>query len=153
LITQLPGHTLDYAIIENDIVALAERFKPKIIAYDSWNIRDLVNRLSARLPSRTMPDGKVKSILQEFRQGPQSYNPAMKECERLYLEGKLRHGGDAVLNWCASNIVPRYDVNMNVAPDKHRAADKIDDAVALFMSIGVMGIAPPATKLYQVFVV
>jgi phage terminase large subunit-like protein len=153
LITQLSGHILDYAIIENDIVEICQRFKPKVVAYDSWNIRDLVNRLTARLPQRQFPDGKTKSILEEFRQGPRSFNPAMKECERLYLAGNLRHGGDAVLNWCASNIVPRYDENMNAAPDRKKAADKIDDAVALFEAIGVMGVPAEPERKHQLFFV
>lgn len=152
LITQLPGHILDYTVIEEEIVRLVQRFRPQVIGYDSWNLRDLVNRLTARLPLRTMPDGKQKSILEEFRQGPRSFNPAMKECERLYLAGNLRHGGDAVLNWCASNVVPRYDENMNMAPDRKRSADKIDDAVALFMAIGVMGAPPQAKPEHQFFV-
>lgn len=126
LITQLPGHVIDYAVVEQEIVELATRFTPTIIAYDPWNITDLANRLKAAgLP------------LQEFRQGPKSYHPAMIETERLYMSGKLRHGGDAVLNWCASNVSPRRDENLNMAPDKKRSADKIDDACALFMAIGV----------------
>ena len=142
LITQLPGNILDYALIEKDIIELAHRFKPKIVAYDSWNIRDLVNRLiSAGLP------------MQEFRQGPRSFNPAMKETERLYLAGNLRHGGDAVLNWCASNVTPRYDENMNAAPDRKKSADKIDDAVALFMAVGVMGAPKVAQPEYQMLFV
>ena len=138
LITQLPGHIIDYEFVEKDIVALCRRFKPKVIAYDSWNIRDLINRLRVEFPETQLSNGETESVLQEFRQGPRSFNPAMKECERLYLAGNLRHGGDPVLNWCTSNVVPRYDANMNAAPDKKRSADKIDDAVALFMAIGVM---------------
>jgi len=153
LITQLQGNILDYAIIENDILQICRRFKPTIIAYDSWNIRDLVNRLMAELPKRQMPDGKQKSILEEFRQGPRSFNPAMKECERLYLSRNLRHGGDAVLNWCAANVVPRYDENMNIAPDKKRSADRIDAAVALFMAIGVMGLPAVEQKQFQLMFV
>ena len=142
LIRQLPGTVLDYARIEQDIVDIAHRFAPKVIAYDPWNIRDLVNRLkAAELP------------LQEFRQGPKSYHPAMQETERLYLRGDLRHGGDAVLNWCASNVVPRRDENMNMAPDKKRSADKIDDACALFMAVGVMGVAAEPEKKFQLFFV
>jgi phage terminase large subunit-like protein len=137
-ITQLDGHILDYAVIEEEIVELCNRFKPKIVAYDAWNLRDLVNRLTKRLPERRLKDGKSKSILEEFRQGPKSYNPAIKEWERLYMAGNLRHGNDPVLNWCASNVVPRYDENLNIAPDRKRSADKIDDAVALFMPIGAM---------------
>ena len=142
LITQLPGNVLDYAIIERDIVDLAHRFNPKVIAYDPWNIRDLVNRLlAAELP------------MQEFRQGPKSYHPAMQEAERLYLSELLRHGGDPVLNWCASNVTPRRDENMNMAPDKKRSADKIDDACALFMAIGVMEVEPEPEKKFQLLFV
>ena len=142
LITQLPGNVLDYAIIERDIVDLAHRFNPKLIAYDPWNIRDLVNRLlAAELP------------MQEFRQGPKSYHPAMQEAERLYLSELLRHGGDPVLNWCASNVTPRRDENMNMAPDKKRSADKIDDACALFMAIGVMEVEPEPEKKFQLLFV
>lgn len=149
-ITQTPGHTIDYAIVEEEVVSLCERFKPKIVAYDAWNLRDLVNRLKKRLPEREV-DGEMVSIMEEFRQGPKSYNPAMKECERLYLEAKLRHGSDPVLNWCASNIVPRYDDNLNMAPDRKRSADKIDDAVAMLMAIGVMGAPAPEEQKPQLF--
>jgi phage terminase large subunit-like protein len=138
LIRQLPGHTLDYAIIEKEIVEIAERFKPQEIAYDPWNLRDLVTRLtSAGLP------------MVEFRQGPKSYHPAMQETERLYLERNFRHGGDAVLNWCASNVVPRKDENLNLAPDKKRSADKIDDACALFMAVGAMQTAEPQEDISE----
>ena len=140
-ITMLPGNVIDYAAVERDILALCQRFKPKVIAYDSWNIRDLVNRLIAA----EMP-------MQEFRQGPRSYNPAMQETERLYLSEQLHHGGDPVLNWCASNVTPRYDENLNMAPDKKRSADKIDDACALFMGVGVMGVPTQPKKFQLMFV-
>jgi phage terminase large subunit-like protein len=42
-----------------------------------------------------------------------------------------------VLNWCASNLVARRDANMNTAPDKKKAPDKIDDMVALLMAVGM----------------
>jgi len=142
LISQLPGNVIDYAIVERDILELAHRFKPKIIAYDPWGIRDLLNRLiAAQLP------------LQEFRQGTKSYHPAMQETERLYLSGKLRHAGDPVLNWCASNVTPRRDENLNMAPDRKRSADKIDDACALFMAVGVMGVPAEPEKRFQLLFV
>lgn len=151
LITQLPGNIIDYALVEKDIMELALRFKPKRIAYDPWNIRDLTNRLKVKLPTYTTPDHKTVSILEEFRQGPKSYHPAITETERLYLAGNFRHGGDPVLNWCASNVVPRRDENMNMAPDKKRSADKIDDACALFMAVGVMGAPQPIDQKFQLF--
>jgi len=124
--TQTEGDVVDYAVVEAAIRADVERFKPTLIAYDSWNAQDLVNRLTAdELP------------LVQFIQGPKSYHPAMQELERLYLSKRLHHGGDPVLRWCAANLVARADANMNTAPDKKRSAEKIDDMVALLMALGV----------------
>jgi phage terminase large subunit-like protein len=125
LIVQTEGDVTDYAVIEKDIVDLADRFTPTEIAFDPWNATDLVNRLSERgLP------------MVEFIQGTKSYHPAMQELERAYIAGKLRHGGDPVLTWCASNIVARTDPNLNTAPDRKRSAEKIDDMCALLMGVG-----------------
>lgn len=153
LIKAIPGHTLDYEIIEDDIAALIERFHPETVNYDSWNVRDLLNRLRKKFPDVQVPGGKPESIFHEFRQGAKSFHPAMKATEKAYLENKLRHGGDAVLNWCMANVVPRRDENMNVAPDRKRSADKIDDAVALFMAFGAMENQPKAEKEYQLIFV
>jgi phage terminase large subunit-like protein len=128
LIKQTPGEVIDYAIVEADILALLKRFLPKSVGYDPWNIRDLVNRLRDKLPEAV--------ALEEFRQGTKSYHPAMQELERVYLSGNLRTGGDPVLNWCMSNIVPRFDENLNMAPDRKRSAEKIDDGVALIEAMG-----------------
>ena len=126
LIKQTDGNVTDYSVIEVDVLAICDRFNVQLIGYDRWNATDLVNRLvEADLP------------LIEFIQGPKSYHPAMTELERSYIAGNLAHGGDLVLNWCASNLVSRRDQNLNMAPDKKRSADKIDDMTALLMAIGV----------------
>lgn len=130
LITETPGEVTDYAIVEADIRADIARFQPSIVAYDRWN----ASEISQRLLADDLP-------LVEFVQGTKSFHPAMKELERLYIGGKLRHGGDPVLNWCASNLISRTDVNLNMAPDKKKSPDKIDDMVALLMAVGV-SIAP-----------
>lgn len=126
LIEQTPGDTVDYAVIEAAIRADVDRFAPQVVAFDDWNARDLCNRL--------IDDGLP---LVKFIQGARSYHPAMQEVERAYRSGALVHGGDPVLRWCASNVVPRHDANMNMAPDKKRAPDKIDDMAALYMAVGV----------------
>ncbi len=126
LITQIDGDTIDYAVVEAAIREDFERFKPQAIAFDDWNAKDLANRLLAdQLP------------LVKFIQGPKSYHPAMQEVERAYRSGELVHGGDPVLRWCAANLVPRYDANLNMAPDKKRSPDKIDDMAALYMAVGL----------------
>ena len=126
LIAQTPGDTVDYAVIEAAIREDTARFNPQAIAFDDWNSRDLCNRLLA--------DGLP---LVKFIQGARSYHPAMQEVDRAYRSGALAHGGDPVLRWCASNVVPRHDANLNMAPDKKRSPDKIDDMAALYMAVGV----------------
>lgn len=121
------GDVTDYAVIEACIVAQNERFDVQNNAFDKWNAVDLTNRLVA---------ADIPMI--EFVQGPKSYHPAMQFIERAYISGKLAHGGDPLLNWCASNIIARRDVNLNMAPDKQKSADKIDDMSALLMAAGVM---------------
>ena len=127
LLIQTPGNVIDYEIIEKQIMDVFENFNLQILAYDRWNATDLVNRLV-----------KKELPMIEFIQGPKSYHPAMQALERAYLSEKLLHGGDQLLNWCAANLVARYDQNMNMAPDKRKSADKIDDMTALLMGIGVM---------------
>jgi phage terminase large subunit-like protein len=127
LLKQTEGNVTDYAIIESDLMDLRDRFNIQEIAYDKWNASDLVNRLI---------ESEMPMI--EFVQGPKSYHPAMQALEHAYIAGKLAHGGDPFLNWCASNVVARRDVNLNMAPDKKRSADKIDDMAALLMAVGIM---------------
>ena len=125
LLKQTEGDVTDYAVVEADIVALYERFDLRLIAYDRWNASDLVNRLVAcNIP------------MLEFIQGTKSYHPTMQALEVAYIGGKLAHGGDQLLTWCASNLIPRYDGNLSAAPDKKKSPDKIDDMTALLMAIG-----------------
>jgi phage terminase large subunit-like protein len=125
LLEQTPGEVIDHDVIERAVREAHERFRVKVINYDAWNAAQLTEKLkNAGVP------------MEQFIQGPKSYHPAMQEFERAYIAGNLNHGGDPVLTWCASNIVVRYDVNLNMAPDKKRSADKIDDMVALMMAFG-----------------
>jgi len=128
LLKQTEGNVIDYSIIEADVVELCEQFNVQAIGYDRWNASDLVNRLTAQ---------QVPMV--EFIQGAKSFHPAMQALERDYISGKLAHAGDPILNWCASNLIARRDVNLNMAPDRKRSADKIDDLVALLMARGLMG--------------
>jgi len=138
------NESIDYDVIYNVILEVSERYNIINIAYDKWNASQLVGNLEkAGLP------------MSQFIQGPISYHPAMKELERAYLAAQLVHGSDPVLNWCASNVVARTDVNLNMAPDRKKAKEKIDDFVALLMSIGMIinpGEKEPEKKYQMLFV-
>src|SRR5690606_130192 len=140
LLEQTEGDVTDYAVIEQAVLEAVERFNVQQFAFDRWNATELVSRLL---------DQEVPMI--EFIQGPKSYHPAMQELERAYMAGNLAHGGDPVLAWCASNIVARRDQNMNMAPDKRKSAEKIDDMTALLMAIGVSMTAEAETDIGAFF--
>ena len=126
LIIQTEGNVTDYTAIEDCVLETVERYNVQSIAYDRWNATEMVSRLI---------DADVPMI--EFIQGTKSYHPAMQALEVAYMSGNVRHGGDPVLNWCASNVVARRDQNLNMAPDKKNSADKIDDMAALLMAVGI----------------
>lgn len=126
LIEQTEGEVTDYAVIEQAILEVRDRFNLQSLAFDRWNATEMVSRLvAAEVP------------LVEFIQGPKSYHPAMTELERAYIGKRLVHDGDPVLAWCAANLIARQDVNLNMAPDKRRSPDKIDDMTALLMAVGI----------------
>ena len=134
LLIEAGGEAIDYGPIENQIIECQETFNLVSVGYDGWNASQTVQHLSA---------AGVK--MEQFIQGPKSYHPAMQALEVAYLNGRFVHGNDPVLNWNASNIVAREDANLNKAPDKKRAAEKIDDMCALLMGVG-RTIAEPAEK-------
>jgi phage terminase large subunit-like protein len=149
-VSQCEGATIDYGDIKRDILADIHRFSPKMIAYDPWNASSLVNDLIEEGVPAATPDDNQGLI--QFIQGPKSFNPAMKLCETAYLNGNLRHGGDPVLTWHMANVVPTYDSNMNIKPNKQRSPDKIDGAVALFMAFGCAALDQPVEANYNLVI-
>lgn len=150
-VTQCEGATNDYAIIKRDVLTDIRRFNPSIIAYDPWNATQFINELieeGVEVATADEPRG-----LMQFIQGPRSYTPAMKLCESSYLNGKLRHGGNPVLTWHAANVVPSYDSNMNVKPNKQKSKDKIDGMCALFMCFGCAALQQPEEADFSEMVV
>jgi phage terminase large subunit-like protein len=136
---ETPGDVTDYDVVFNKIVEASQQFNLVRVAYDTWNAAQIASKLE-----------RNNITMEQYIQGPKSYHPAMKYFEEAYYDGRFRHGGDPVLTWCASNIVPRTDQNMNMAPDKKRSADKIDDMTALLMAIGIM-VRDPAQEDIDAF--
>lgn len=126
LIEVTEGEVTDYQVVEARMREDIARFNPLVIGFDKWNAQEITQRLLA--------EGHP---LIEFGQTTKNYHPAMQELERAYISKKIRHGNDAVLNWCASNLIAVKDGNLNMKPDKKRSPDKIDDMSTLLMAIGL----------------
>jgi len=125
-VTVTEGDRVDYAVIRQAILTDVQMSNPIKIAYDPWNAQQLVTELT-----------NEGLELEVFVQGPRSYHPAMQALDVAYSTGALVHGGNPVLQWNAANLVPRYDVNLNMAPDKKRSADKIDGICSVLMALGL----------------
>ena len=139
LIEMTPGNVIDYGFIRRRINELKAEYDIADIAYDPWNAQQFATQLQEE-------DGMT---LTEFRQGFISMNEPTKRLERLVLEGALRHGGNKVLRWMASNVSVRTDPAGNIKIDKQRSTEKVDGMVALVMAIGRAGASNVGVSVYE----
>ena len=119
------GNTTDFQFIQSEILELATRFNILEVAYDRTFAGELV---------RNLQDEGVTMV--EFGQGFISMGPAAAEFMRLLIGRTLKHGGNPVATWCASNVSVRRDPAGNEKPDKERSTERIDAVVAAIMAVG-----------------
>lgn len=119
------GNAVDYEFIRAEILTLSQQFDIREIAYDPYNARETAIKLV---------DAGMDMV--EFRQGARSFNGPMHRFEAMLLDRKFCHGNHPAMSWMANNMTVRYDANMNMAPDKKSAKDRIDGVVALLMALG-----------------
>ena len=134
-----PGNVIDYEYIRQRIKQVAAEFRGlREIGYDPWNATQLAIQLEE--------DGfNVVPV----RQGFQTLSPAAKELEREIMSGELKHGGNPVLRWMASNVVLAIDPAENIKPDKAKSAERIDGIVALCMAISRQIQGEDDTSIYE----
>ncbi|MCS3467406.1 phage terminase large subunit-like protein [Pseudomonas sp. JUb42] len=153
-----PGRAISKLHVLRRLQTICGYFDVRKIAYDSWRIEDLVQLMSEH--DITLP------TMVGFRQGTKSMGPAVDEFERRLLgmesppaevvdtgsEGgqlvgdvpqqtieTLRHDGNPVMTWCASNAVTTSDAANNRKADKSKATGRIDGIVAAIMATGISG--------------
>ena len=126
IVTATPGNSVDYETVMADIMAAADTYDVKGVGIDPWN--------STHMQQRLLGEG-VPVVA--YRQGFKSFADPTKQLQRLTLEHRIIHAGSAPLRWNMANLVVRRDEAGNVKPDKARAAEKIDIAVAAIMAIGL----------------
>ncbi len=122
-----PGNVADYAFIRQAVNQVAGLVNLQAVAFDDWNSSQLVTEL--------LDDG-INML--SMRQGYKSISPAMKELERRYVGGTLRHSNNPVLNWAMGNVVATKDPAGNIKADKSKAQEKIDPALGLIMAMGAL---------------
>lgn len=121
------GETVDQALIEEELLADAEKFSVMDLAYDPWQALNLVSRLDkAGLPCI------------EYRPTLANFSLPMKELEALVREGRVHHDGNPVLAWniACTEAYQNSNGDMRPAKDTTNPLQKIDGTVALLMALG-----------------
>jgi phage terminase large subunit-like protein len=143
LIEATPGASVDYFTVAQRLCEVCDEMDVKTIGYDRWRM-DVMKAELARL-GRELP-------LKEFGQGFRDMGPAIDTLESELLNGKLRHGGNPVLEMCARHAIVVRDAAGNRKLDKSRATSRIDGVVALAMALGVAQSSEvKAEPKYQMF--
>ena len=130
-----PGASVDLEHVAADMLEIFDGMDIRQVAFDRWRIDQLrreLDRMGAELP------------LVEFGQGFQSFSPALDVLEAELLNGRIAHGGNPLLTWCAANAVTAKDPAGNRKLDKQKATGRIDGLVALAMAMGVASKAEEA---------
>ena len=135
LLHTTPGATVDYEHVAQDMAALLSDLDVQAVAYDRWRIdllRKELDKIGADLP------------LIEWGQGYKDMAPALDALEAELLNGRIAHGGNPLLTWCAANAVVTKDPTGARKLDKAKATGRIDGLQALAMAMGVASRAEQA---------
>ena len=124
-LTVTPGARTDYRYLEDDLAEIAKTYTVRELAYDQREAEYLMQNIRewASFPCVEVP------------QSPMYISEPMKEFEALYLSGKLKHDGNPMLNWQASNVILRSSRSKSFYPAKECEANKIDGIVAAIMAL------------------
>jgi len=139
LLTLTDGEVTDYDVIRRDINAIA----------DTYGIEELaVDRLfqGAQLCTQLTADGLN---LAAHGMGFLSMAAPTVAFERLVLAGMLRHGGNPILRWMASNVTVETDAAGNIKPSKAKSQERIDGITAAVMAVGLADLVIEKPSVYE----
>ena len=120
------GKTTNWDFLKDSILERNGQFKIKSFGYDRHFAGELVQALE-----------KENVQMQKFGMGFYSMANPTAEFERQVVANEIVHSDCPILNWNISNVVVSRDPAGNMKPDKMRAKQKIDGAVACIIALGV----------------
>lgn len=129
----IPGATIDFDVIKNDIRALCEKYQWHSCAIDPYRKREVVIDLNdefGKVPTQT------EEFFENFTQSAKVFTVPLSEMEKAIKQKKLNHGNHPVLEWNNRNVALYVDGNGNFKMDKKKSSEKIDGMVALGMAWG-----------------
>lgn len=120
------GNSIDLGRIEETVLSVSRECEIKAIAYDPFNAEGTAGRLADA--------GGLKML--RFPQNVGQFNEPARALERAVAAGRLHHGGNPVLRWCASNAIIVQNAAGHIMPSRKKSRDKIDGIVAATMAVG-----------------
>lgn len=140
-ITFTDGNVIDYRYIEERILQDASKYDLKEIAYDPYNAKQTVLRLT-----------EEGLNMVQFRQGFISMSPASKDFEKKVLNGEIEHMSNPVLRWMMSCTEVATDPAGNIKPVKpqsNKYGKRIDGIVAAIMALERSTISDNGPSVYE----
>jgi phage terminase large subunit-like protein len=133
LLELVPGGSIDPAFVARRVVEIIGEYPNfQRCAYDRWGMEPFLRGLED-----LMPTDQIARKFVAHGQGFKDMTTSISALERVLLDGKLRHGGNPVLNSHIANAVVVLDDAGNKKFSKKRARGRIDAIVALAMAIGI----------------
>jgi phage terminase large subunit-like protein len=127
-LTLTEGSVAHFEPIEEEIVKLFEKFKPRNVAFDDEYAEEITQRIHKRTG--------VTRI--DFPQTMMTFTGPTTAFERMLALGTLKHNGHRLLSWQAGNVQVKVETgNQNIRPVKgERGSHKsIDGIVAGIMAL------------------
>lgn len=123
----VPGETLDYSYIVNDIVMAGKHVAIMRIAYDPYKSIDFTNSMRAVGGCEMVP----------YKQTYGSFTSPVETLEIAVFGERIIIDDNPLNQYCFNNAVIDEDKMENRKPIKKTAAKKIDGVITILMSLGL----------------
>lgn len=133
------GNVISIPLIEQELIDLIHAYPVEELNFDSAHG-------GAAAAQKAQIETGITQILTP--QTALTISPAMKEVEAAVADGRFHYNGDPVLTWCFSNVVTSEGKNsLYRMPEKERAENKIDAAMATFFAMSRARLIPVSTAI------
>jgi phage terminase large subunit-like protein len=136
------GNEVDVLYLADRIVNICQDYDVQHIGFDPWNATGVTQMMQDK--------GLPPHVLMKMPQSFGTYNEPFKKLLTILGNGKLRHNGNTVMRWMASNVAHKEDPSGNIRPDKGKSQDKIDGICAMLMGIALASHYGVDTGVYSV---
>jgi phage terminase large subunit-like protein len=126
-LTVTSGNTTDVDAIYGTMQEIVSKYSVRQLAYDPNNAREF--------STKCVNEWGIETY--DFFQTCRRYNEPSRELVKALKDGRIRHGGNPLLAWCANNLTVKQDSNDYIMPCKGKSQGKVDPLVATCMAMGL----------------